>query len=151
MGFPLTFHEGVWGMEVYCTHSTMAQDVVGGQLNAPSVLASRKAWVIDKKAYVKIIDRRTRRLSYALDVLLLQYSRQFQYADCFEFFFAVESWKCMPIRLAIRLWLSVLLNIYLRKMCWTSNEEKWNVYFVPIALALEVLMVFISHGSEQMH
>lgn len=34
----------------------------------------------------KNIDRRTRRWSDALDVLLLQHSRQFYCADCFEFF-----------------------------------------------------------------
>lgn len=40
----------------------------------------------------KNIERRTRRWSDALGVLLLQHSWQFYYADCFEFF-CVCSWK----------------------------------------------------------
>ena len=39
----LTLREGVWGMEVYCIHSTMVQGLVSGQLYAPTVLAPGKA------------------------------------------------------------------------------------------------------------
>jgi hypothetical protein len=57
---------------------------VKGQLYATTVLASGNGRL---ESVHKNIDRRTRRWSDALDVLLLQHSWQFYYADCFEFFF----------------------------------------------------------------
>jgi hypothetical protein len=62
----------------------MVQGLVKGQLYATTVLASGN----DRLENVhKNIDRRTRRWSDALDVLHLRHSWQFNYADCFEFFF----------------------------------------------------------------
>jgi hypothetical protein len=111
-------------VEVYWTHSTLAQGLVSGQLHALAVFIIRER-MSDRLGSIKILTEQPEdRLMYWMSCCCRLHGRFVLLIALNFFVFAVESCKSMPLSFAICLWPSVMLNIYWSEKCFGEVMKK---------------------------